>query len=148
MKKIAIFFCMLLFISIHPRALHEPKPISSTLPQRIRLVCDNTCAWAKEHEEKIYKAMGAVVFVYGGRWYYTNYFNPFRQHVRINSSTCQGCSTLYNGSEVVQIPVKDQYDTDGGGAASCGYHSMRNGEQIIQALFRNIKDLGKRLLGM
>lgn len=40
----------------------------------------------------------------------------------------------YQGKEIVQLPVKSQFGSDGGGGASCGYQAVKNGIEMVLAL--------------
>ena len=52
------------------------------------------------------------------------------------------------GRQVTQFPIYSQFNSDGGGAASCGYHTLLRGMQIVQAKANNESenDLKKTLM--
>ena len=146
MKKLNIIFSALLLFGYIKPGIQESHVRHRTLTQNVLALYDQVYTWFQENRGAVYKAVSAVVFMYGGWRYYCNYVNPFNQKITLNASQCVGCSTTYNGTEIVQLKVKNQFEADGGGAASCGYHSMRNGQEIIQSLTGNVENLGERVL--
>lgn len=60
---------------------------------------------------------------------------------RSRNHTIRDIRIEYPDVRFEQIPVKNQFEPDGGGAASCGYHAINNGEHIVGWLTGRIKNL-------
>src|SRR3989304_9232038 len=108
MKKLNIIFSALLLFGYIKPGNQESHVRHRTLTQNVLALYDQVYTWFQENRGAVYKAVSAVVFMYGGWRYYCNYVNPFNQKITLNASQCVGCSTQYNGTEIVQLQIKTQ----------------------------------------
>ncbi len=54
--------------------------------------------------------------------------------IKVGDNEVEFQVVIYKGKELAQLPVKDQFETDGGGGASCGYQTLKNGFETVLAL--------------
>ena len=76
-----------------------------------------------------------------------NHHDYLNKKVTVGASTCTGREQAINTgrSRKIVLKVKNQFDSDGGGTASCGYHTVKNYIEIVNALHGNSADLQARL---
>lgn len=67
---------------------------------------------------------------------------------RSRNHTIRDMRIEYPDVHFEQIPVKNQFELDGGGAASCGYHAINNGEHIAGWLTGRIRNLLRALFNI
>lgn len=102
--------------------------------------------WVEENQDGAFNgAIGMAAVAGGGYWlYYLRQRKKPRKKRHSdfhdepsNYHHCNEQETRqFNSVTIEQIPVKDQFDSDAGGSASCGYHSILNAKEICDAIKR------------
>ncbi len=116
--------------------------------------------WSRR--EDVQKAIGRIAFV-GGSLYLIHtvygwrtqiaeaFIGLFKQSgpfgdIEVFGSACRGKIVDINGVQLYQYDVKNQFDYDGGGSASCGYQALKNGIAFIRASLGESKSFADELM--
>lgn len=70
----------------------------------------------------------------------------FNQPTMIGNSSCLGVERkIDENTTLKQVLVKNQFESDGGGIPSCGYHALKNAKFIVESLQNGGADLAAKL---
>lgn len=109
----------------------------------------------KKNDEVVPYVLGATALLISGWliykklipwWFGVAAVVTLNKNIVIGKSACKGDErTVADNAVVKQVRVKSQFDSDGGGAASCGYHTLKNLILLAQGITLNKTDIFKEV---
>jgi len=107
----------------------------------------------RNHDDVVPYVLGVAALLVGGLLLYKKIIPSWftcspslTDDVLVGKAQCKGYEKKHSDNVVIkQVLVKDQFDYDGGGSASCGYHVLKNLILLSKGIMSGQDDIYKEL---